>query len=553
MTEVVQKRLELMTEELEEMRRTKLFTIQETMIIFKKRKQLEHKIHALTKDLKSYHDYINYEKCLLKDVALRRRKFKIAEKRNSIDQRIIKRIKSLYDTALQRFGDDLSLFLGFLKFCKKVNYVNAASDAVAHMIKTHSDKPEVWKIAANWHMYDRKDIKTSLVMLLKGLELHKDSRILYMEVLLNEVYNVEHNKADENTSVKRIMGVVDTIFNNIQSPDFYVEILELLSDHDYTMDIQNYIIQTMMAKHFDNENLWHSLGQREFQSAQPETKLNNCIAKYKEGLFKVTPSTKPKLWVLYLDFLIHLHENTDFGVSTILKMALRDASEDKSLLERFYIVWLDLVSDELDLAIQILEKGTSEFPYSVELWNLLLHHSILKNDSEKVSQVFKLGVKRLKDKSLPLWQTVIQYYRNEDSVSEIYEDGVAQPKEISDVLKPQYIYWLATKKGTEVARQVYARLSVNRPYCYSLHKVMSEIESKEESKNLKAWEKVHEIACSQFGKEDIDVWISRIHFYLHHYVEQSQRVHLLYKQAQQNLPKTLVVDFLSSYSQIMDE
>lgn len=552
MTEAVQKRLELMSEELEEMRRTKLFTVEETRIIFKKRKQYEHKIHAVTKDLKNYQSYIGYESCLLKNIDLRRNKYKIGEKKNSIEHRIIKRIKFLYELALQRFTDDVSLFLAFLKFCKKVNYVNAASDTVASMIKSHSDKPEVWKVAANWHMYDRKDLKTALVMLLKGVELHKDSKILYKEIIVIELFNVANNKDNEDTCIKRLTSIIESVFTNIKEPEFYIEILELLKSHHYTIDIQDRIIEIMTENYFDNENVWHTLAQREFKDkSMPDA----CFEKYREGLLKVTPSKKQKLWTLYLEFLFEIvRESAD--VTSTLKMALREASQDKFLSERFYVAWLNLIRDEPNLALQVAEKGTTDFPHSVDLWNLHLYYQILRGDSEKVATVFKLGVKNLKENALPIWKAVIEYYQNKDNLQAIYEDGVKQPQRISDVLKPHYLNWLTLTKGIEAARQVYTRLSVEKPYCKEMHRMMTEMESMQPNPNYMAWEKVHEIACQQFGKEDADVWINYISFYLHFYTKHdnpSQRINGLYNRAQQTLSTVLILEFLTKYSQIMND
>lgn len=101
----------------------------------RRRKEFEHKIHAVTKEFKNFTDYINYERTLLKDINLRRNKFKIGEKKASIEFKIIKRIQNLYNSALQRFPNEISIFLSFLKFCRKVNQINAASEAVASIVK----------------------------------------------------------------------------------------------------------------------------------------------------------------------------------------------------------------------------------------------------------------------------------------------------------------------------------------------------------------------------------------------------------------------------------
>lgn len=76
-----------------------------------------------------------YEKVLLKQIHNRRDKLKIADRKSSIEYKIMKRIKNLYEIALQRFPGDFSFCLSYFKFCKQSNNINAASVVVQNMIK----------------------------------------------------------------------------------------------------------------------------------------------------------------------------------------------------------------------------------------------------------------------------------------------------------------------------------------------------------------------------------------------------------------------------------
>mgnify|MGYP005985620397 FL=1 len=87
----------------------------------------------------------------------------------------------------------------------------------------------------------------------------------------------------------------------------------------------------------------------------------SCFDKYKEGLSKVPPSERSSLWSMYLDCLVDAQRENNgmpkIEKTDLLKSALEQASEEKYLPERYYMHWLELVTDEE--ALHILEKGNS--------------------------------------------------------------------------------------------------------------------------------------------------------------------------------------------------
>lgn len=100
----------------------------------RKRKEFGYKINGVTKNLQDFKDYIRYEKILLKDIKLRRNKYRVADRKGGIEFKILKRIKNLYEISLQRFSNDFSLYLSYFKFCKESNY-NRAASLIQNMIK----------------------------------------------------------------------------------------------------------------------------------------------------------------------------------------------------------------------------------------------------------------------------------------------------------------------------------------------------------------------------------------------------------------------------------
>ncbi|KAF5273297.1 hypothetical protein FQR65_LT04719 [Abscondita terminalis] len=547
-------------------------------IILKRRKEFEHKIHAVSKDLKSYEDYITYERCLLKDIRLRRDKLKIGDKRSSIEHRIIKRVKVLYECAMRRFPTDVSIFLAFIKFCKKVNYASAAIETISRMIKLHSDKPEVWKIAAGFHAYDRKDINTAMVMLLKAIEIHKDNAMLYKEIISVEISNMINNDSETKVSVNRLKEIMHTIFGNIDDYNFYIESLTQLEVQSCTTEVQDMVVSKLMTDYWDNEDVWHTLAQRErkglhYESKEksnesngtiaklrtPKAKLEACFAKYKEGLEKVSKGVKNKLWCKYLDFLIELQQDTLVGATVLknatLKEALNEAYAEAALQEKHFVAWLELMKEN---ALEISEKGTKAHPESVDLWLVRFKLQIKEGDSSKVDQVFKLAIRSLKENGLPLWLSILRYHylsSERDYIELIYRDGIKQPKEVSDRLKALYIEWVCFEKGIGIARQIYKEIAMEKPYSKELHKMMAKLESLQVVYDFKHWEEVHELACNQFGKEDVDVWINYINFYVHYYREHpnsGERVVQIYNKAEQTLAKTLIFEFLTRYTKLKE-
>lgn len=131
----------------------------------------------------------------------------------------------------------------------------------------------------------------------------------------------------------------------------------------------------------------------------------------------------------------------------------------------------------------------------------------------------------------------------------LYKQGIKQPQEISDILKPQFLEWLAVSKGMSYTRQIYLALAREEPYCKELHVTMSKLEATEIEYNFEAWDKVYELACEQFGKEDVDVWLSRIQYYIDFKPGTVSKadLHQIYMDAKNSLPEVLFLSFKDKY------
>jgi hypothetical protein len=176
----------------------------------------------------------------------------------------------------------------------------------------------------------------------------------------------------------------------------------------------------------------------------------------------------------------------------------------------------------------------------------------------KVDEVFKRGVDMLKERSLPLWFMYLRYYgllARDDIIDSIYRKGITQPQEISETLKPKYIEWLALSKGINDARKMYNILANEKPYCKELHATMSKLESTEIDHDYEIWAQIHELACKQFGEEDVDVWINHILFYLHFNKSDNvnEKVQRICREAENTLSPLLQSDFREKYAKALSD
>ncbi|CAH1169626.1 unnamed protein product [Phaedon cochleariae] len=539
MGELIERHMESMTEEINEMRRTKLFSIEETRLIMKKRKHFECKINGAMKNIQDFKDYIQYEKVILKDIKLRRNKLRIADRKSSIEFKILKRIKYLYEIATQRFSNDFNLCLMYFKFCKESNYNQAASLVIQNMIKHFAHIPEMWKVAAAWHV--KKDVNQALSVILKGLTIHQTSETLFSEAIQLELMNrgkddwTDGSQNKDQLCCQKIQTYVDSIMKNIRSHQFLIKILELLNPYGFTKSVQDKIVKNLMERYPEEADVWHALAQRErngdhydevpgsMHTSNTKFRLDRCFKKYQEGfvMTKSCPDQHRELWSLYLEFLVDLqlhNDNSDMIRNTLLN-ALRDANDCQMLTERYFVVWVKLLKEETDI-LDVTEKGLKAIPKSVELWKLKLKYAVIKDNVKNFNQTFKKGVMQLQNKSTPLWMMALRYHILTSSsavIENIFMSGVQQAEEVGRKMKCEYIQWLVLNKGITEARRKYNDLARTPPFCKELHTIMANLESQELDVNAQELEKVLRLACDQFGGEDSDVWIGLIRCYFEHH------------------------------------
>lgn len=128
--------------------------------------------------------------------------------------------------------------------------------------QSFSNQEDVWKEAADWFM--KKDINQALTVVYRGLAIHKKSKILCSKAIDLELKNVRSEKEVQDLCAKRIETIIKSIMLNMTDYTFLLDILQRLTQHPFTVDIQRTIVEWLLDKHKDEELVWHNMAEREF-------------------------------------------------------------------------------------------------------------------------------------------------------------------------------------------------------------------------------------------------------------------------------------------------
>ncbi|KRT86027.1 hypothetical protein AMK59_2274, partial [Oryctes borbonicus] len=452
----IQRRIERICQETEQLRR---ITPKRYRDIVRMRRYYEHKISASSRNKQDFLDYIEYEKGILNSFCPSK---KPGDNASYIGNSICNRIKELYSMVTQRYRDDVSLALAHFDFSKQLKSESCTSVVINNMTKNYAHNVEIWQVAAKWYADTKKDLSQARRHLCKGLTFHKDSKVLYTEVIKLEMFCLTggnlHVKLDKHAlsdtqklNIEKLQTYVKEIITHIKDYEYYIELLNYLSEHKATDEVQDTIIIYLMENFPNKAQTWNVIAQRDYkgllnpmdkESPEKKTKpkLTKCINRYKEGLSKVPPEEKEQLWAFYLNLLIDCRQEDHTVAShfkiTALREALDDAYNNGCLGEKHYLQWVDLVDE--DRKIEILQRGIKQYPQSVELRKAYLRTQILADNKQGIEAVFRASVRALHAQALPLWTGVIRYHllsSDDNTIEQLYREGVRQPLEVSDVLK----------------------------------------------------------------------------------------------------------------------
>lgn len=594
MAEFVEKRCQDMIPELEQMERIKLFNKTEIRNIAKKLKECEYKIQQ-TKCKEDYLHYIQYEMYLLKLIKQRRDKYGITQKKSDIDFAITNKMNNLYKDAISKFQDDIRFWIAYMKFCKHVHSYSNISQMLSRMLQVHRDKPKCWHIAACWELEENKNKQSARQYLLRGLQIHPDSQLLYVDAFKLELENriaVASNNAENTrnqednvtltmmndneipTSLKTAYFIYQQAFERIKDIKFIVELHNIAKEYNDTEKLQKKIICDMIREYAHEPLMWDTMARRELQGlVQPSLndtsmeienseqtslrdRITSCNKVYQTAVKKIKTED---MWSLYIECLLEINQDLQLLPNfkrKLLKTALMQAHKAKKLREKYYLHWIDMMSDKdnenekkkmndvLNEAIDIISHSSGS------LWHARISYLLQSGQEKEVDALLPKATEILKEKALPLWKMRILHaqIRSSEDAERSFRAALKADSLIAVDIKPVWLEWLVLTKGIHAAREAYEQLCLQPPNSLEFHKKMAALEYVQPEPSIKHARRPYLAATQFFGANNTSVWIDLIKFEMKH--GEPERVGKVYARAVKTLDNSLTNTFMMEYSLI---
>ncbi|XP_022211808.1 U3 small nucleolar RNA-associated protein 6 homolog [Drosophila obscura] len=560
MGEFIAEMQERLLPEYEQMKHYNVFTPDQVRDIVSRRERLFLKITKSHLAVGDYLEFIVYEKQMYKTLTDKEKMMHI--KLTGLKTSISTRIMRLYREVLGKFTHDRRLWSNWIKFSKKSGPQEVAG-IYEKMLLYHGDDPNFWVDAALWlYEYNRLNIDRVKDILLRGLQRHPDSEALnkcFFDILLKEAARADPEKnlaentlSEQDIKLERVEAVYRNSMANITSLDYFVKLLESCEDHhEMTVKLQRLIIDDMQEKFPREPGLWDLAAQRELRGyhlgdedeepdnneEEPASKKSRpasntrslkrriqlCVTVYKSA---VEVLQTQDMWSLYLDAMLTL--NSDGKAERALKQqcladALQDGHRSKLMHVRHYATLRKMLSSApsgREATVTILTEALKN-DASVEMHQLLLGTHV-QNDSESlIHELFNKVQRTMGAEALPLWQTVILYYRTrQDSLGrkrleEIYKLATASVWPEFAELRSDYLRYLWHAESMDAARTEYAKLALQPPMSLQLHRQMAQLESSlavRDKAGIKYWRMCYEFMAVYFGKTEPSIWVEYLTF-----------------------------------------
>lgn len=110
--------------------------------------------------------------------------------------------------------------------------------------------------------------------MLKGLELHPDSQLLYkqginlqLRIAQSDIRQCETDAPHELENKKKkyveeVHEFVDVVFKNIKKFGFYFELLELFENYKFVGGVKKQVLDKILVDYWHEPLVWHNLAQR---------------------------------------------------------------------------------------------------------------------------------------------------------------------------------------------------------------------------------------------------------------------------------------------------
>ncbi|KAJ2944216.1 hypothetical protein O0L34_g18195 [Tuta absoluta] len=558
MAEQVNQRIEEMINELEQMRRTNLYTEEEIKEISRKRKEFEYKVQRRVKEKEDYVQYIAYELALLEDISLRRKQHKLVEKKKDLEYAIAKRLNKLFKQFIYRFQNEVEIYFEYIKFCKSVGFDAAASGIIGQMLQMHGDKPKMWQMAAKWEWKEQDNLESARNFLIKGIHRHPESEILYLDLFEIELM-LAAKSTDEEEKDKQIKRA-DVIWKNgigtvTDATTYLFNICDI--SMRYEVEEMTKEIKAKIWENRDKKEVWSYIASMELKGQHwveiedfvdeennYSKEVNNFIAVNEEALEQFPDKN---LCTKYIHGLLGADEAicSDDQRIRAVKHAWQFGHDNGLLTDDMYAFGIEMLKLENETSegelMEILDTATKHNPQAKNIWVEKLE--LNKKDIKKVMSILQEASKVLKpDDSLYLWNLVLEDVESKDTVQNFYKRFKNCENATLMAIKPKLLQKMYEHVGLKAAREMYEEMIRTPPTQIEVHRIMIDIEESQEKPNAKNIRKYYEGAIQQNGKNDVDIWLEYMKFETTN--GSVQAAPAIYRRAVSNLKRELVDEFI---------
>ncbi|KAG9474726.1 hypothetical protein GDO78_003277 [Eleutherodactylus coqui] len=550
MAELVQRRLEDQIPELQQLERVGLLTEKEARTVVKKVAALEYRLLRRTVGKEDYITYIQYEINLLELLTKRRRRIGYLFKKEEIEFVIVHRIHDLFSRAINKWKEDLQLWLSHVAFCKKWNCKLQLSRIFSSLLAVHSNKPALWIMAAKWEFEDKLSTESARQLFLRALRFHPDSAKLYHEYFRMELMNVEKQRKEREDLVGEQMDIAEASYSDeilegglvrivyktavqkIKGAKFHLSLLDIAKKFTFTEDLQKDMVADLQTLYPEDPLTWDFLARQELlakplpssEYTSKQTKAQD-LARQEERCSRVYETAlgslqTESLWQLYVSFCLERYKRQTNSKELKqqrkerLLSALQKAHDAGRLPQAQYHDWVSLLLQlgQADVAAQVLAAATDRFSGSVEMWKRRLE-TLITLKCENVESMFEKALSLVKTQDcLPLWTLMADWSeeeRNEEATESLYQKLVLNPA-ATKTLKVKYLDWAYRTRGYKRARKVFSNLQENRPFSEDFFQKMIDIEKQQEKSRMVNLREYYERALREFGATEPDLWLCYI-------------------------------------------
>lgn len=589
MAEYVQKNLEGMLPELEEMERMGVFSSDEIRTIVRKRRDYEYRLQKRIVQKSDFLRYMQYEINL--DMLKKKRKSRLGIKRNlQAEYATMKKIHNLFQNALKKFVGDIKLWIQYIEFCKHMGSLKILGKVFAKLLQYHPDKPSLWIMAAKWEFEENKNIPNSRSLLQRGLRVNSSSQQLWLEYFRMELLHVEkiHNRRkvlgmsggedsqEEEVTAEFLAGkvpeivykkAIEAVPDDIKFRTSFIEIYRLFENTEHGCDM----IYESLIKHFpESEEVWNLVARRAIDEAKAKVKKGTAVitdSQWSELLVEmnklfhqaVGQVQTDKMWELYITTCMELLTDSSLEQAkeqqeqNVLCL-FSEAGKANCVSEDLYKTWVDLLlqRDQSKKALLVCKKATKHFKTSASLWSKYLRLKLLnKGKIKDIQNEFSTALQCVDSKdSLFLWNLWIEWCieNNPDEVESVFELSLQSCADVQIETKYKYVEWASSTKGIKKARKLYKRLIQERPYTISFFRKCIDLELTQVEPSAKRIRDLYEAAVNQFGSSSPDLWVDYIRLELLHPGGKPDNVGQLYWRATKTLDGKFTEEFVGLYS-----